>query len=492
MSTPLALLGLALAILGLASASNVIDVTGPADFEAVKEYDIALVEFFAPWCGHCKKLAPEFEKAADKLAASDPDAKLVKVDCTTDGGKTVCGTYGVSGYPTLKLFRNGEATDYEGGRDASGIIKFMQKQAGPASVLIADAEALHKKLDDAPDNVVGGFFASEYDAAQAFMKKASSLRDDYKFFHILDAAVWKDLHLLAGVEEDSIVLFRPKFMKSKADPSQVVLTGDLKQALADNEEGLVGYATESSRDRFVDRSLKEKLSKFHIIAYGDVSPVTNPSNLKYVRNRLIKVAKEELEARFSVAVGAEFSADLEKYGITGEEQLKRTTVVAVDDKKKPYVMTTEFSPAAVKEFIVKLKAGEVEPFIKSEPIPEANDEAVKVVVGKTFEAIVNDPTKDVLIEFYAPWCGHCKTLEPKYKDAAIALQKLKGYENVVIAKMDATANDVPANYAVSGFPTLYWAPAGGKDTPMKYSGGREEVDFINFVKKEHKIEKTEL
>ena len=42
--------------------------------------------------------------------------------------------------------------------------------------------------------------------------------------------------------------------------------------------------------------------------------------------------------------------------------------------------------------------------------------SLQVVVGETFKEIVNDPTKDVLIEFYAPWCGHCKSLEPKYNE----------------------------------------------------------------------------
>ena len=71
----------------------------------------------------------------------------------------------------------------------------------------------------------------------------------------------------------------------------------------------------------------------------------------------------------------------------------------------------------------------------------------QVVVGQTFDEIVGDPEKEVLVEFYAPWCGHCKALAPKYDELG---EKLKETENLVIAKIDATANDFPSTYEVRG------------------------------------------
>lgn len=118
----------------------------------------------------------------------------------------------------------------------------------------------------------------------------------------------------------------------------------------------------------------------------------------------------------------------------------------------------------MEKFVNDVKAGNLEPFLKSEPIPEDNLGPVLVAVGKNFDELVTDSGRDALVEFYAPWCGHCKKLTPIYDELA---EKLKD-EEVDIIKMDATANDVPPPYDVRGFPTLYWSPKNAKSSPKRY------------------------
>ena len=156
----------------------------------------------------------------------------------------------------------------------------------------------------------------------------------------------------------------------------------------------------------------------------------------------------------------------------------------VNNKKFPYSQDAEISAELIGKFVQDFVDGKVDPSIKSEPIPETQEGPVQIVVAKNYDAIVLDDTKDVLIEFYAPWCGHCKALAPKY-DILADLYVKQGHEDkVTIAKVDATANDVPDE--IQGFPTIKLYKAGDKENPITYSGSRDIEDLIKFVKENGK------
>jgi protein disulfide-isomerase A1 len=94
----------------------------------IKEHPLVLAEFYAPWCGHCKALAPEYEIAAKDL--KDKNIHLVKVDCTEE--TDLCQEYGVQGYPTLKVFRGPESPKaYNGPRKADGYVSSLSSSTCP-------------------------------------------------------------------------------------------------------------------------------------------------------------------------------------------------------------------------------------------------------------------------------------------------------------------------------------------------------------------------
>jgi len=106
-------------ILALATASDVIQLN-QKNFDQVLNSKLPFfVEFFAPWCGHCKSLAPTWEGVASNMKGIVP---VGAIDCTVE--QAICSRFGVQGYPTLKLFKNGKPIDYQQGRDARSIIGF--------------------------------------------------------------------------------------------------------------------------------------------------------------------------------------------------------------------------------------------------------------------------------------------------------------------------------------------------------------------------------
>jgi protein disulfide-isomerase A1 len=154
-----------------------------------------------------------------------------------------------------------------------------------------------------------------------------------------------------------------------------------------------------------------------------------------------------------------------------------------DDAKK-FVLDGKVTLDNIKTFGEDFLEDKLKPFFKSDPIPETNDGDVKIVVGNNFDNIVLDESKDVLLEIYAPWCGHCQALEPTYNKLA---KHLRDIESLVIAKMDGTTNEHPRAKS-DGFPTILFFPAGNKSfDPITVDTDRTVVALYKFLKKNASI-----
>merc|ERR1712002_916189 len=159
--------------------------------EITEKETIMLVEFYAPWCGHCKKIAPELEKAAKQLKERDEPILIGKVDATVE--KELAEQYEVKGYPTMKVFRNGKASEYKGPREGPGIADYMIRHSGDATTLYATYKNVKEFMVSNGDEPVflGVFEDIEDPLYKLFVEANDELREDYQFGHTFSSEVKK-------------------------------------------------------------------------------------------------------------------------------------------------------------------------------------------------------------------------------------------------------------------------------------------------------------
>jgi len=434
-----------------AEGSDVVILTSANFDQIVKGTEFVLVEFFAPWCGHCKQLAPEYEKAATALREYG-NLKLASVDATVE--QSVASGYGIKGYPTLKFFKNGVASEYNGGRTAPKIISWLLKAIGAPLKTLTSADELTAYNADKPASVIG-FFEKDSAQAEAF-QKAAAIETEAQFAVVNDAAVAKAL----SVPFPSVVVF-------KTTEANAVYEGDFTaEAIAafvgvERIPLVIPFTMEAAQEIF-----QSKTGRVAFLFTKDPNPAFRELAEQY-RGKFVFSTSDGSVTRLNDHVGISAS------------ELPKFLVLTTNQQMRRYPLDGEATLESMKQHIDAFLAGTIAPVLKSDAAPASNDDAVKVVVGTTFDSIVMDPTKNVLLEVYAPWCGHCKTLAPIYEQLAEAVENVP---NLVIAKMDGTTNEVDG-VSVRGFPTLKFYPAGPNKSRAgeDYSGGRDLDALKSFV-----------
>jgi len=443
------------AVLACAFASEDPDVVvlTSDNFDDFVKNDFVLVEFYAPWCGHCKKLTPEYQKAAAALKASGSSVQLGKLDATVEG--SIAERFGVKGYPTLKFFRSGEAIEFDGGRTANDIVNWVTKKSGPPSKVLATQAEIDALASGTGTRVVA-YVTGDNEATWSTIAKSDKLQA-FAFSHVNDAA------LFGGKKEGTVELI-------KDGEDTKTFDGEFKTTVISQWVLSEGFP-------LVDELAQESWTRAQTAGLNLLAVFAKADDTAAAAAAL-EVAKANKGTL--VVTSSEQVTIASRWGASGN--VVPTAIFVVNGAAPSFVIwneenAVEFNTENLKAFVAGAQDGTYESYVKSEPVPENNNGPVTILVGKNFEEVVYQ-NKDVLVEFYAPWCGHCQKLAPIWDELG---ESYKADDNVVIAKMDATANGLPKGVSVQGFPTLIFWDSEGKQTV--YEGDRELPAFQSWIEK---------
>lgn len=420
-------------------------------------------------CGHCKELAPEYEKAASMLRKHDPPVVLAKVDAYDEGNKELKDKYEVHGYPAIKIIRNGgsDVSGYAGARNADGIVEYLKKQVGPASIELRSALDATRSIGDKGVVLVGIFpeFAGvEY---ENFMAVADKMRSDYDFFHTSDASILP--HGDQNVKGPLVRLFKP-FDELFVDSQDFDKDAIKKFIEVSGFPTVVTFDDEPTNHKFLERYYSTPSAKAMLfLRFSD-------DRVEAFKSQMHEAARQLSGNNISFLIGDVSAAEraFQYFGLK-ESDIPLLLVIASTGKYLNPTMDPDQLIPWMKQYIY----GNLTPYVKSEPIPKVNDQPVKVVVADNIDDIVFNSGKNVLLEFYAPWCGHCRKLAPILEEVAVSF---RNDEDIVIAKMDGTANDVPTDFVIEGYPALYFCSSSGGEI-LSYKGARTAEEIISFIKK---------
>merc|ERR1712198_341435 len=220
--------------------------------EAVDANEFILVEFYAPWCGHCKALAPEYAKAAGILAEKGSSIALAKLDATEE--PKIAEQFEVRGYPTLKFFRNGKDTEYNGGRTADTIVSWLEKKTGPPAKTLATVDEAKAFIADNDIAIIGFFDSVDSDGAKAFLAAAGNM-DDFPFGIATEAAV------LAEYKAAGVVIFK-NFDEGRNDLEGEVTEESVAAFVAGNSLPLVVDFSQDTAQKIFSGDIKSHLLLF--------------------------------------------------------------------------------------------------------------------------------------------------------------------------------------------------------------------------------------
>jgi len=438
----------------LCSAEELVVTLTNDNFDSfIRSHSKVLVQFYAPWCGHCKKLGPEYERAAEKLKGRVP---LAKVDATVESALST--KYGVKSYPFLKWFEDTRDTEYDGARTTDAIVEYAESMVVPPVAITSSPpapEGLHPRV------VLHG-----PQLIESFETVAKMNRRNGKFYFVKD-----DTQKVTLDHKDEATL-ELTYGLNRVDAIQAFFK--------ENQFPLFGGLDADSWDKYLNRGVGLVWSLF---------PMKDSSELKDIakQNRaMMTEVAQKFKGKYSITYSDTSNSKFKEEYATrlGVTEFPSIAVHKKAGDKKRYVYQGEMTPRKITQFIEDVDAGRVEPLYRTEKVPEQDSKlAVKTIVGSNLQANIFHPEKDVMLLVVATWCGHCKKLNPEYESVMQTIKKEGCDDLVQLMTIDGVANDSPLDSLEwTGFPSLYYIKAGSKEI-LKYEGERNEKGIWKWIRR---------
>ena len=461
-----ATLALVFAAAAAAEVKNGITVLTDDSFDgfAAKHAAFGLV-VYAPWCGHSRELLPKLERVARELGDKLP---LAKVDGTE--AEALATRLDVKGYPTVFFVRDGRPHAYSEAHEAAPIKQWLQQRAYPPVKALGTAAELAefaKKGRESGAKLAAVLFGSAGTPEHAaFLDVAGGA----SFPCALADPALAASEGQTGLAAPALVLY------TSFDGGRAVLSG----AGELTAEGMARFVKTESLPLVVPYTKEVEAAVFGgdvrthlLVLYTGAPPPASALEPAAKRLRgtvvfcLIDAAKHADVADFfdagrGGALGGVWS------GTPAALAFRLSTGVK-------YLHRGALEAEAVGAFLDSVLAGKEAPFVRSQPEPAQSGPVVELV-GSTFRGAVDDGEKDVLVQFYAPDCGHCAKLKPTYLQVA---EHFASDGEIVVAQIDATVNDV-LGFEPEGYPTIVFYPKVNK-RGVEYDGSRDAHDIIQFV-----------
>ena len=421
----------------------------------------------------------EYQKAAQKLSKDGDKIYLGKVSRYLN--QRLAQAFKVFETPNLVILASNEGMlhrYYEGEKTSEDIIEHMRRIIAPGPNTFNTLNEFYKVMDEGRHHLVAGFFEDpESQECKAFIKAGVIMRY-VEFIYTTNTTLGEILGL--ETPENAVALFYKRQLLNSTEPRFVERKDKNQNIFHFVSDHII--LTVDIYDKYNDLFYKSGEKIVTMVSFEKFDYEKNKNSIAYYRTEMEKL-NDKLHLYTDLAIVSE---DDWRFTTNMLDLSKSVELIAVKNLKwykslQPVVTPQNtFDPVVFEEFVYDVYYDRIDPFVKSEPVPENNyTNGILNLVGKNIDKFVTQPGHESIVMLYVTWNPRCKQFRKELEKLANGV--LKNVPNFHIVQMDTAKNYVPSRFPLDEMPTVYFIKDGVHKRPMKYAGKRTAGKMLNFI-----------